>query len=343
MGNLSKEDKEVILDFYFHCGSQEHIDRGRDLIAGNLEAAELYAQLEVSLKGLDSIKYEPCPDNLVELTVARLKQAADASQARLTNLLSQEQSKKVTNRSRFWVNMGEMLATAAVILFFASVFIPSLNMARQKSWQQLCGMQLQRIFQGVNSYTNEHDGQLPSVASVTGSPWWKVGYQGSENHSNTRNMWLLVKDGYVDHTDFVCPGKRQGRVLQFDPTQAQYYNDFPARKYVTYSFRIICPNTKAVNLGEGSVLMSDLNPIFEKLPNDYSQQLRIKLTKQLFNTNSCNHNRKGQNVLFGDGSFRFTKSRQIGISSDDIFTLQNTDVYQGTELPTCETDAFLAP
>lgn len=70
MGSLSKEDKDIILDFYFRCGDEETINRGRDLVASNPEAAILYARLEETLTQLDSIKYEPCPDNLVELTVA---------------------------------------------------------------------------------------------------------------------------------------------------------------------------------------------------------------------------------------------------------------------------------
>ena len=93
MPNLNKEEKEVILDFYFRCGDPERINRGRDLIASNPEAAQLYARLEDTLTQLDSVKYEPCPDNLVEITVAKLKLAASSEQARLQSLLADEQKK----------------------------------------------------------------------------------------------------------------------------------------------------------------------------------------------------------------------------------------------------------
>jgi hypothetical protein len=59
--------------------------------------------------------------------------------------------------------------------------------------------------------------------------------------------------------------------------------------------------------------------------------------------NSLNHNRRGQNVLFDDGSAGFVKTRFVGVNGDDIFTLQNTTLYQGSETPDRETDAFLAP
>jgi len=86
-----------------------------------------------------------------------------------------------------------------------------------------------------------------------------------------------------------------------------------------------------------------LNPLFERLPRDYSNSLKIKLTKDLLTLNSINHSRCGQNVLFGDGSVRFIRKRHTDLSDDDIFTLQDTDVYQGVEVPAYESDAFLAP
>ncbi len=90
------------------------------------------------------------------------------------------------------------------------------------------------------------------------------------------------------------------------------------------------------------VLMSDLNPLFEKLPA-FSDPLELRLSKELLTANSINHNRRGQNVLFCDGSVKFVKTRRIGIAEDDIFTLQDTDVYKGCEVPSREADTFLAP
>ena len=86
MGYLKSEDQQLILDFYFRCGDEEDISRGRDLIAANPEAARLYANLEDTLTELDTLKYEPCPENLADLTVARLKLAASAHLAGTSKL-----------------------------------------------------------------------------------------------------------------------------------------------------------------------------------------------------------------------------------------------------------------
>jgi hypothetical protein len=204
-------------------------------------------------------------------------------------------------------------------------------------------MQLQHIWQAINHYSADYDDKLPAITAAAGEPWWKVGYQGKENHSNTRPMWLLVKHDYSKPADFVCPSASRGKTLQFDILQVQNYNDFPAREYMTYSFQISCRGTAEGKLLCRKVLMADLSPLFERLPDDYSKPLKLRLNKDLLTLNSINHKRRGQNVLCADGRVDFVKTRHSSLSEDDIFTLRDTDIYQGSELPSCETDFFLAP
>lgn len=367
---MDKNEKELILDFYFRCGSDEHIDKARDLIAGNPEAAQLYASLEETLTQLDSVKYEPCPDNLVEITVKKLMLAAAQesvlsgspqdmhshtdkislaaidSQQQLKKLIAREQFQEAAAKRSFWRNFGEVLATAAVILIVAGVLFPPLKLARQSAWQQICQMQLANIGKGISNYSSDHNGKLPAVATLAGAPWWKVGYKpkSAENLSNTRHLWLLVKHGYVEPTDFVCLGKRQGRAIQFKSSQAKNYNDFPARRYITYSLRLKCDKLGNGDVKGRKVMMADLNPLFEKLP-EHANPLSLKMNKKLLSRNSINHNRRGQNVLFRDGGVVFQKTRFVDsdISKDDIYTLKDTSFYQGSEMPACKSDAFLAP
>ncbi len=342
MTSLNKKEKQLLFDYCIGITDDREAADAKLLISVNKEAAGLYSNLKASLKPLENDAAEVCPDDLAEGTVWRLNNLAKSSQLRLQQLIASEQGKKVTLRSRFWRNFGEIAAVAALVLFVAGILLPPLNFARQKSWQTRCQKQLASVFQGLNNYSSDHDGQLPSVATATGEPWWKVGYQGSENHSNTRSVWLLVKGEYVDPADFVCPGKSQGRALQFDISDVENYSDFPARRYMTYSFRIKCNSPKDSSRGH-QALMADSNPIFEKLPQNFASSLKLKIDKSLLNINSINHNRRGQNVMFRDGSVDFIEKRKVGISQDDIFTLQNTDSYKGVEVPSCDTDAFLAP
>ena len=343
MSSLNKQDFEVLLDYSLGMASDAQNERAEKLLAENEDAIKLLECFTNSIAPLEHFHFHQCPDHLVETTVSKLNHAARSSQLKLQELITAEQTKKPLTNPRFWRNMGEILSAAAILLFISGVVISPLRYARHQSWQQNCKNQLAGIARGMDNYMSDNQGQMPAMATAAGDPWWKVGYQGRENHSNTRQMWVLVKNGYVDVGDFVCPGKREGRAIQFDPAKVKDYNDFPARRYITYSFRIPCKNMTPATIMGKKVLIADLNPLFEKIPGIANGKLGLKPNTQLMRINSRNHNLKGQNVLFDDGSASFNRTRQAELSHDDIFTLQNTTTYQGCELPSSPNDVFLAP
>jgi hypothetical protein len=347
MSSLNNEQKQLVFDYCLGLTSEKESAEAKALISSNEEAAQIHSKILSAIAPLDSLEMQSCPDELAESTISRLNSAADSSQFRLQQLLAAEQGRPVIHKVHFWHNLTEMAAVAAAIILVAGVLIPPLSFARQRYWQQRCQMQLSNIFQGIKRYSADYEGKLPVVAVTPGTPWYRVGYQGSEDYSNTRSLWRLVKGGYVKNpADFVCKGRSQGKALQFDMSQAQNFNDFPARRYVTYSPRIVCIKFQEKCMTSGEPLMADSNPIFENLPERLSYEIKLRLNNKLLSINSINHNGRGQNILFGDGAVRFIKDRHIGIAADDIFTLQDMGrgfEVKGCEVPSCETDAFLAP
>ena len=342
---LNSEQKQFIFDYCFGLTSQEQNVEAEALISSNEQASVIHSKIKATLEPLNSLEPESCPDSLAERTVLRLNSLANSSQDRLQELLASEQSREFTTKSRLRLGFARKLATAAVLMIVGSLLITTFKAvsgyARHHSLRQQCQMQQSSIFQGLHNYISDNDGQHPAVASLAGAPWWKVGDQGTENHSNTRRVYLLVKEGYVKPADFVCRACKYGENLEMTPSQLSKFKDFPSRRYVTYSFQISCRQIRNGKLLCRNVIMADWNPLFEELPDNFSEQLSLRLNKKLLSLNSINHNRRGQNVLFGDGRVEFLKTRFIG--TDDIFTLQDTDFYQGCEAPSCETDFFLAP
>lgn len=340
MTSLSEDQKQLLFDYCMGLASQAQADEARRLISSSEEAAKIHSELKAALSPLANLEAESCPDDLAESTILRLSNAARSSQLQLEQLLAAEQSSKVTTKSWFWRNFSEVAVIAAVVLFVAGIFVPSFGFVRQKYQQTKCQLGLSQIWQGLNNYRTDHDGQMPYVATATGAPWWKVGDQGKKNQSNTRHIWLLVKNNYVKPVIFICPARLPKKLIEYDPLQ---YNDFPDRKHITYSFRIMCDKLKNQSQAGRTVLMSDLNPLFENLHPKNAISFKLKLDEELASINSINHNRRGQNVLFCNGSVKFVKTRRLGAEMDDIFTLQNTHIYQGTEVPFHDTDSFLAP
>lgn len=341
MSSLSKGQKQLLLDYCLGLTSQEQNAEAETLISSDEEAADIHSKLKASLSPLSCVEPEPCPDDLAERTVWRLSNLAHSSQLDLQRLLAAEQARLVTTKSQFWRNLGEVIAVAAVIVLGATVLTGPMSFARQKS---RCQMQMANIFRGMSNFASDYDGRLPAVPTKEGCCWWKVGCQGEENCSNTRHTWLLVKFGYVEPDQFMCPGRSHKRiVIQFvDPSRVRNCNDFPTRGHITYSQPVWRRRPTWDQLGR-EVLMSDLNPLFEDLPRDYARPLRLIVGKDLSSLNSMNHNYQGQNVTRGDGSVQFIKTRFIGLTRDDIFTIERVIIYRGNEVPASDADLFNAP
>ncbi len=339
---LTNDKKQLIFDYSLGICEKEDHEKAKDLIASESEAKNLHEKFKFNLSPLDSLEKEECPQHLVDSTMARINEQSSASTVKLEELIEDEKTKKPARISPFWTNMGRRLATAAVFIVVGSAIISGVNYMHYVNMKNNCQAQLSKIYSGLTNYSADFDGKMPAVSMSSGTPWWKVGYQGDGNESNTRHLWLLPKYGYINPSNFVCPGSNVKKV-KIDPESIKKLSDFPSRNHITYSFKLICDEPVSLENIGSKVIMADLNPLFKDLPNDYTAKINIKLNKELLNNNSPNHKLEGQNVLFGDGSVQYIKKRKIGVKQDDIFTLQNTEIYEGNEVPQCSNDYFLAP
>jgi hypothetical protein len=352
MDTLTKEQRDILLDYYFECANEQEIETAKKLLETHKGALEFYNKLHHSLSALEHLDHEAhasCPDYLVEKTLEKLylHHAETVETGWLNKLLRTESEKKITRRSSFWRNLAEATAIAAGIFIIASIFVPVTREMRAQAYKTACQANLSKIALGLTRYADEHNGYLPSVATKAGNPWWKVGSNTQENQSNTRHLWLLVKQGYVNPNVFVCPGYSKGKIIRLGDSQIANLADFPDRRYITYSFKLICEPNKAIKPQMPIPIMADANPIFEtrlRNPSDQaSMQFEpIKLSEKLLTINSINHRGNGQNVMFSDGMAKFFTER-IFNQNDDIFTVKDLDTYRGTEIPSCETDVFLVP
>ena len=370
MNHLNPEEQELILDFYFRCGQEHDIDHGRDLIAAKPGAAKLYAKLEETLTDLDHIKYDPCPDNLVDLTIARLKLAASVTNrqqpetstehpSKLHDLLRKEQESPITASGKtemtsketvnikFHHRLGELVAAAAIIMLIFSILFPSAKAMKQHSQKIACENNFRQIGAALSTFGNNNEGQVAEAKVQAGSPWWKIGDQGTESHSNTRYPWQLVKHGYVNGKVFVCRGNAGAEALKYDPDSMKGRVDFPNRNNISYSFILFSDKNANVMHHGRKVIASDMNPVFQKIPCDKNIYARLNefekvmLNEQLRQMLSSSHRCKGQNILRSDGSVEWIRVRVD--NDDDIYTIRGVDAYTGKEAPTDENDIFLVP
>ncbi|MCX5644932.1 MAG: hypothetical protein NTZ17_09650 [Phycisphaerae bacterium] len=348
MTRLSDQQKQLLFDYALGLASDREAVQVEKLLAWNQEAIELQRTFQVALAPLDSVELDRCPDELTERLSIRLKAAGrqDPDINRLEELLAAERLRSRTIKIPLWRNWTEVVTAAAAVFLFMSILFPSVGFMRQRYAQTHCGTHLAGVYEGFRNYMSDHDGLVPAVAMTPGSPWWKVGYQGQENYSNTRRPWLLVKNGYVQPNQFLCPGRRELYAVSYDGFKVQNLNDFPSQIYIQYSIHIACPTSIDRDLRQKGVLLADRNPLSEALPSDLSERPNLRLDEGMMTANSRNHRNRGQNALLNDGSVEFIKARHSSVSDDDIYVLQgmscNTEV-SGCELPSCNTDIFLVP
>ena len=334
MSSLNNEQKQLLFDYCIGLASHEQSANAEALISSNKEAAEIYANLKAVFAPLSCVENENCPEDLVERTILRINnQTVPNPNRELTELLEAEQKKKTPIKIGFLSNFSEIVAIAASIILIAGILVPTFSYARRISQRQKCQASMADFFTGYGNYVDDHDNQPPAVPKQDKTRW------------NTAGAYLLVKGGYVEPVAFICPSVRNKRMdaAKYKAYLAEHekYNDFPSRTYVTYSFAIHCPKASGNGLVCRGVLMADRNPIFEQFPQDYNETFVIVLQRDQLHANSRNHSGRGQNILFGDGSVVFQKTRLVG--PDDIFTVWDTDVYTGYETPSCIADRFLAP
>ncbi len=344
MAKLTQQEQEIIFDYCLGIASEEESERAQELIITNQEAQQLHLSLKKAFAPLETLGPETASDELAEKTVSRLL-AAKSAQVRLRQLIAYEQAQQQAQPKMFFRYVSRFVSVAAVLLIVAGVWGSTVQHMRFHAQKTICQSNLAGVGAGFQSYRGDNNGRLPMVATAAGDPWWKVGYRpdSNENASNTRHIFLLVRRGYITKPAiFVCPGVKSASGLNYDRVQVANLRDFPSRQHVSYSFRIRCPQAQTeANTGR-KVLMTDMNPIFCDLPETLDD-LKLQINEDLLKINSRNHNKKGQNILFCDGSVTFIKTRFIESDRDDVFTLQGTTLYHGTEIPTGEDDVFVAP
>lgn len=341
MGSLNTEQKELLVSYYFNCCSESQKLEIENLISEEPEALKIYRGLERHIGVLDHLSDEKCPDYLVEITMNRFNEMT-SSQRRLENLLK-AQSDSTFKSSGLLNSFAKVAAIAAMVVVVAAVYYPATCHMRSISMRNACQDNLRSVASSIASYANDNQGMMPMVQISEGTPWWQVGSQDDASHSNTRNLWLLVKNGYAKMDDFICPAAQKCTSNQLSTIQiSDFRRDFPNKNFIDYSFRVANGTPVRYDRMGSVILAADSNPLFENSCDArMSKFRRIILNEELVKIPSRNHNGSGQNVMFADGSTSFCSDRNY--ANDDIYTIKNTSEYSGIELPVYNNDVFLAP
>ena len=221
--------------------------------------------------------------------------------------------------------------------------------------QQMCKKNLSRLGKVMAIYANDYEDEYPKAGGRT-NEWvseianWKAqsrrdAYSIERTQGKvtiTSSLYLLIKYAEMTPKDFVCPGEAES--CEFDlakvpedlPDNYQLIDawDFggwydepnnPSR-HCSYAYHMPFDHFALTLAADAEMaIIADRNPWMDpKLVSDPNwgwKSFQSGNTETLTHGNSDAHDRRGQNILFGDLGVRFEETPICGVDQDNIYTL----------------------
>ncbi|MBL9121544.1 MAG: type II secretion system protein [Phycisphaerae bacterium] len=272
--NLSAEDARV-LDLLVEC--RFNLNALPSLPAADRARAErLVAQLGV----LDAYPMGDALEGgeiLLDATLARIDRETDARAARMR--LDPERGTAVRSRFRF----PDLVAVASIAILAAVVLVPMVNWRNARALDLKCDNNMRLIAQGLESYTQSFQGELPMSASLVPDFASWLGYR------NADNLNPLKAGKYCTEGCLCCPGDH-------DPNGSYAYQVALGERHPRWQ------------MGARVAVVGDRNPLVDLKRNGE--------TIGSVALNSASHGGRGQNLLYSDGAVQFTNSPYLPFEGD---------------------------
>jgi prepilin-type N-terminal cleavage/methylation domain-containing protein/prepilin-type processing-associated H-X9-DG protein len=255
----------------------------------------------------------------------------------------------------------ELLVAIGIIGVLLAILLPTLEKVRHRGYINACASNLRQLGQALAMYSNDNHGNYPRTTYGPGGPVVAgtgtaspepFAANGPGANDISAALWLLARTQKLPTSIFICP---YNDVNEFEADKAQPGNQSNFTNYkknLGYSYANPYPDAAAASagyrltskLGSTFAVMADLNPglsadrradPFRPTPTSSQSDMRFG--------NSGNHEREGQNVLYGDGHVTYELNPFVGTNRDNIYTAQQAVSPNLMVSPSSPTDSVLLP
>lgn len=248
------------------------IEHGFDLdraLSAHPELAPRLSAAHALFARMDAVEVEPPDPALIDATLARIAREETARESRMRVGPGSDRALVGVSPSRW----KDFVAVACVAIMLLAIGMPLSTWLRGRSIDARCSANMRTIAGALDTYTKDH-GALPFAASLGADFASLLDWRGYQNSSH---LSPLHEHQYCDPGCLCCAGAPEG---------AGYAFQVPSRM-ADWRWRG----------GERVPVLSDRNPII-----DFERRgLRVASLVG----NSPDHDGRGENMLFTDGSIEF--------------------------------------
>jgi prepilin-type N-terminal cleavage/methylation domain-containing protein/prepilin-type processing-associated H-X9-DG protein len=146
----------------------------------------------------------------------------------------------------------------------------------------------------------------------------------------TAALFMLLRTQDITSEVFTCPSSNSEKDIYEGGTNApQTRSNFSSSKALSYSYQVPYASSSAIGsgwkfnntLGAEFAIAADINPGVLPLASDnISYPSATSSAKDMKLANSNNHDKDGQNILYGDGHVAWESNPFVGTNRDNIYT-----------------------